>query len=87
MLDDGTELKLPPAAYQVLGSLQPGETVAARGYLLANSYGRVMDVQAIGPSPDRLAQIGWVAPPGPGAAPPAPPPPGPTAAPPAPPPR
>jgi hypothetical protein len=74
VLDDGTELKLPPpAAYQVAGWLQPGQTVAARGYLLSNGFGRVMDVQAIGPSPDRMAQVGWVAPPpGPGAAPPPP---------------
>jgi hypothetical protein len=85
LLADGTELKLPPpAAYQVSGWLQPGETIAARGYLLANRFGRVMDVQAIGPSPDRLAQVGWVGPPGPGGAPPAPPGPGPAAAPPGP---
>jgi hypothetical protein len=85
VLADGTALKLPPpAAYQVSGWLQPGETIAARGYLLANGFGRVMDVQAIGPSPDRLAQVGWVGPPGPGGAPPAPPGPGPAAAPPGP---
>jgi hypothetical protein len=85
VLDDGTQLKLPPpAAYQVLGWLQPGQTVAVRGYLLTNSFGRVMDVQAIGPSSDRLAQVGWVAAPGPAAAPSAPPGPGPAAAPPAP---
>lgn len=85
VLADGTELKLPPpAAYEVSGWLQPGETIAARGLLLANRFGRVMDVQAIGPSPDRLAQVGRVGPPGPGGAPPAPPGPGPAAAPPGP---
>jgi hypothetical protein len=80
VLDDGTQLKLPPpAAYQVSGWLQPGQTIAARGYLLTSSFRRVMDVQAIGPSPDRLTQVGWVAPPGPRLAPPVPPGPGPAA--------
>ena len=66
LLDNGTELRLPPpAAYQVSAWLQPGQTVAASGYLLSNGYGRVMDVQAIGRSQDRLAQVGWFAPPGP----------------------
>jgi hypothetical protein len=58
VLADGTEVKLPPpAAYQVSGWLQPGETFAARGYLLANRFGRVMDAQTIGASPDPLAQV------------------------------
>jgi hypothetical protein len=95
VLDNGTELKLPPpAAYQISGWLQPGQTVVAQGYLLSNAFGRVMDVQEIGPSPDRLAQVGPVMPPGRGMGPPPPgfappPPPNPAYAPPppAPPPR
>lgn len=75
MLNNGTELKLPPpAAYQVSSLLQPGETVVAQGYALSNGFGRVMDVQSIGPSQDRMTQIGGVMPPGPGAGPPPPPP-------------
>jgi hypothetical protein len=73
VLDNGTELKLPPpAAYQVSDWLQPGQTVVARGYLLSNTFGRVLDIQEIGPSADRLAQVGWVAPPGRGIGPPTP---------------
>lgn len=82
VLADGTQLKLPPpAAYQVSRWLQPGQTIVARGYLLASSFGRVMDVQEIGPSADRLAQVGWIAPLGQSAASPAPPGPGPAATP------
>jgi hypothetical protein len=76
VLDNGTELKLPPpAAFQVSGWLQPGQIVVAQGYMLTNAFGRVMDVQSIGPSEDRLAQVGWATPPGIGRAPPPPPPP------------
>ena len=64
LLDNGTELKLPPpAAYEVSVWLQPGQTIVAQGYLLSNAFGRVMNVQAVGPSPQRLAQVGPVAPP------------------------
>jgi hypothetical protein len=92
LLDNGTELKLPPpAAYQVSVWVQPGQTVVAQGYLLSNMFGRVMNVQAVGPSPQRLSQVGWMAPRGPGKRPPppgpayaAPPSPGPASAAPAP---
>ena len=71
LLTDGTQLRMPPpAAYQVAAMLQPGQTVAAQGYVLSTPYGRVMDVQALGPSLDRLVQVA----PAPGAFPPPPPP-------------
>jgi hypothetical protein len=91
LLDNGTELKLPPpAAYQVSVWVQPGQTITAQGYVLSNAFGRVMNVQAVGPSPQSLAQVTWMAPRGPGRRPPppgpaqayAPPPPAPVAPPP-----
>ncbi|MBV8459145.1 MAG: hypothetical protein JO122_21335 [Acetobacteraceae bacterium] len=67
LLDNGTELKLPPpAAYQVSVWVQPGQTITAQGYVLSNTFGRVMNVQAVGPSSQNLAQVTWTAPRGPG---------------------
>ena len=78
LLADGTQLRMPPpAAYQVASLLQPGQTIAAQGFVLSTGYGRVMDVQAAGPSPGRLMQltpgIGVPPPPGGPGAPPPPP--------------
>jgi hypothetical protein len=88
LLEDGTVLRLPPpeaARYQSL--LAPGTTLVARGRGIANDLGRVVEVAAIGPSADQLAEVpvphgpggrpGKPRPPGPGAGPdrPAPPPP------------
>ena len=48
ILDDGTTLKLPPpSAWQMSSLLQPGQSVAAQGWSLSNSYGHVVDVQSI----------------------------------------
>ena len=48
ILDDGTTLKLPPpSAWQMSSFLQPGQSVAAQGWSLSNSYGRVVDVQSV----------------------------------------
>jgi hypothetical protein len=74
LLDNGTELKLPPpAAYQVSVWVQPGQTITAQGYVLSNAFGRVMTVQAVGPSRQSLAQVTWMASHGHGKRPPPPP--------------
>jgi hypothetical protein len=74
ILNDGTEVHLPPpAAYQVSVWVQPGQTITAQGYVLSNAFGRVMNVQAVGPSQQRLAQVTWMAPHGHGKRPPQPP--------------
>jgi hypothetical protein len=63
LLDNGTELKLPPpAAYEVSVWVQPRQAITAQGYVLSNAFGRVMNVQAVGPSQQRLAQVTWMAP-------------------------
>ena len=63
MLDDGTILRLPPPeAERFAALLAPGQTIAAQGDGLVTPMGRVVEVQAIGPSP---AQLAWVQRPGP----------------------
>jgi hypothetical protein len=58
MLDDGTILRLrPPEAERLAALLAPGQTIAAQGDGLTTPMGRVVEVQAIGPSP---AQLSWV---------------------------
>jgi hypothetical protein len=71
LLDDGTVLRMPPhIAYRFSTVLAPGQSVAAQGWELSTSYGRVVDVQSIGAS---TAQLNPTSPPQPGAfAPPAP---------------
>ena len=65
MLDNGTTVKVPPHAWaQVAALLQPGQTITAQGWILSNAYGRVMDVQAVGPNAGQLTDI--AAPEGPG---------------------
>lgn len=59
LLQDGTEIKMPPhIAWQMAGLLQPGRQIAAQGFVLSTPYGRVMEVQALGPSPNQLTAIG-----------------------------
>ena len=58
MLDNGTTVKMPPHAWAQMASLlQPGQTMTVQGWLLSNAYGRVMDVQAIGPNAGQLMDI------------------------------
>jgi hypothetical protein len=76
LLDDGTILRMPPhIAYQYATLLVPGQNVAAQGWGLNTAYGRVIDVQVVGPP---TAQLNQSSPqPGAFAAPgPVPPPPG-----------
>jgi hypothetical protein len=63
MLDDGTILRLPPPeAERLVSLLAPGQTVFVQGNGLVTPMGRVIEVQAIGPS---QAQLTWVQRPGP----------------------
>ena len=90
LLADGTVLRLPPPeAARFAEVLQSGRTVSVRGFAVHNVLGTVIDVRAIGNTPDRLSEIAAPPPPPPpggqrpgrgpadmGAAPPPPPPPG-----------
>jgi hypothetical protein len=68
MLEDGTVLRLPPPeAARLTATLASGQTVVAQGPGIANNLGRMVDVRAIGPSRDQLAQVqAPPPPPGPG---------------------
>lgn len=58
LLDDGTILRLPPhEAERFSALLAPGRTVAARGPGLRNVLGTVVEVRALGASPDQLTEI------------------------------
>ncbi len=58
LLDDGTELRLPPKEADRLADwLRPGQAVSVRGDLLDTALGKLVDVSAIGPSPDRLTDV------------------------------
>ena len=57
LLDDGTVLRMPPhVAYQFATLLAPGQIVAAQGWGLNTAYGRVIDVQSVGPSLGQLRE-------------------------------
>ncbi|MGH8323609.1 MAG: hypothetical protein ACRETD_07400 [Steroidobacteraceae bacterium] len=63
MLEDGTILRLPPPEAERLAALlAPGQTIAIQGDGLVTPMGRVIEVQAIGPS---QTQLNWVQRPGP----------------------
>lgn len=63
MLEDGTVLRLPPPEAERLAALlMPGQTIVVEGDGLASAMGRVVEVQAIGPS---RAQLNLVQRPGP----------------------
>jgi hypothetical protein len=58
LLDDGTQIHLPPPeAARLSGELQPGRTLAADGFGVTNSYGRSLEARRIGPSAADLAEI------------------------------
>jgi hypothetical protein len=58
LLDDGTQLRLPPPeAERLSDQFRPGQTVSVRGDVLDTALGRVMDVRAIGASADQLTEI------------------------------
>ncbi len=63
MLEDGTILRLPPPEAERLAALlMPGQTIVVQGDGLTSAMGRVVEVQAIGPS---QAQLNYVQRPGP----------------------
>ncbi|HEY7300778.1 MAG TPA: hypothetical protein VH684_23020 [Xanthobacteraceae bacterium] len=58
LLDNGVMLRLPPRETDRMQALfQPGQTIAARGARLDSVLGSVMDVRAIGYSPERLSEV------------------------------
>jgi hypothetical protein len=58
VLDNGTNLRLPPPdAERLQQLLAPGSTVTVRGSSLATPLGTVVDVSAIGTSPDHLTEL------------------------------
>lgn len=82
LLENGTMLRFAPDQADQLGTvLQPRHPVVAEGVVVTNSLGTVVDVRRLGPSRDRLVNVGPrrapprspEAPP-PGALPPPPPP-------------
>ena len=58
LLDNGIILRLPPfEAERLQAWLQPGQTVTVRGASLVTPLGTVIDVNAIGASPDQLTEL------------------------------
>jgi hypothetical protein len=55
LLDDGTVLRMPPhIAGQFASRLVPGQSIAVQGWMLNTAFGRVVAVEAIGPSPSQM---------------------------------
>ncbi|MBC9879586.1 hypothetical protein G8O24_19785 [Bradyrhizobium sp. INPA01-394B] len=66
LLDDGTTLRLPPPeAERMQDWLRPGQTVSARGDVLDTALGKVVDIRAIGASPEQMTELRGPRPPGP----------------------
>jgi hypothetical protein len=64
VLDDGTQLRLPPPEAERLADwLRPGQTVSVRGDMLDTVLGKVVDISAIGASPDQLTEVDGPRPP------------------------
>jgi hypothetical protein len=58
LLENGTVLRMPPPeAARMQALLQAGQTVAVRGASLETPLGTVIEVGAIGPSPDQLSEL------------------------------
>jgi hypothetical protein len=69
LLDNGITLRLPPPEAERLQAwLQPGQTVAVRGVSLVTPLGTVVNVRAIGPSPDQMTELAFRPPSGPNGA-------------------
>jgi hypothetical protein len=67
LLENGTVLRLPPPEAERMQSLlQPGQTVAVRGVSLVTPLGTVVEVRAIGSSPEQLTELTLPPPRGPG---------------------
>jgi hypothetical protein len=64
VLEDGATLRLPPPeADRMRDWLRVGQTLSARGSVLDTALGKVVDVSAIGSSPESLSDIGAPRPP------------------------
>lgn len=64
LLEDGTVLRLPPPEAERLADwLRPGQTVAVRGDVLDSALGRVIDVRALGSSPEQMTELAGPRPP------------------------
>src|SRR2546426_522634 len=64
ILSDGTVLRLPPPeAERLEGWLRPGQMVSARGDVLDTALGKVIDVRAIGSSPEQMTELAGPRPP------------------------
>jgi hypothetical protein len=58
LLDNGTELRLPPPEADRLADwLHPGQAISVRGDVLDTAFGKIVDVRAIGTSPDQMTEI------------------------------
>jgi hypothetical protein len=58
LLHNGATLRLPPPEAERMQSLlQPGQAITARGVSLVTALGTVVDVRAIGSSPDQLTEL------------------------------
>jgi hypothetical protein len=58
VFDNGTVLRLPPPeAERMQAILQPGQSATVRGPVLKSALGTVIDVNAIGASPNQLTEL------------------------------
>jgi hypothetical protein len=58
VLDNGTVVRLPPPeAERMQAIIQPGQLVTVRGATLKTALGTVVDITAIGASPDHLTDL------------------------------
>jgi hypothetical protein len=58
VLDNGTIVRLPPPEAERMDAvIQPGQSVTVRGATLKTALGTVVDVTAIGASPDQLTEL------------------------------
>ncbi|MGJ5181535.1 OB-fold nucleic acid binding domain-containing protein [Bradyrhizobium oligotrophicum] len=64
VLDDGTQLRLPPPEAERLADwLRPGQTISVRGNLRETALGKLVEVDAIGASPNQLTAVDGPRPP------------------------
>ena len=64
LLEDGTVLRLPPPEAERFETwLRVGQAISVRGEILDTALGRVIDVRAIGSSPEQITELGGPRPP------------------------
>ncbi len=58
VLEDGAIIRLPPpTANQWASLLAPGQTIEVQGWALTTAFGRVIDVQTIGPDAGQMTPL------------------------------